>query len=53
MDNDEELEKNIEMLFSGDNFHFGNPLKTFKKKLLTGKFSPAAVKLNSILKEVG
>ena len=39
-DDIDEKAKTIEMLFGGENFHFGNPLTKFREDLLAGDYFP-------------
>ena len=39
-DDIDEKAKTIEMLFGGENFHFGNPLTKFRQDLLAGDYYP-------------
>jgi len=42
-DDDDQKLKSLEMLFSGQNIAFGNPLIDFREKVLNGKFYPECV----------
>ena len=39
-DDIDEKAKTIEMLFGGENFHFGNPIRKFRQDLLAGDYYP-------------
>ena len=46
-----EKAKTIEMLFGGENFHFGNPISKFRTELLEGDFSQERRAMKSIVRE--
>ena len=50
-DDIDEKAKTIEMLFGGENFHFGNPIGKFRIELLEGEFSQERRAMKSIVKE--
>ena len=47
----DEKAKTIEMLFSGENFLFGNPINKFRRELLEGDFSLERRAMKSIVRE--
>ena len=47
----DEKAKTIEMLFSGENFFFGNPINKFRRELLEGDFSLERRAMKSIVRE--
>ena len=50
-DDIDEKAKTIEMLFGGENFHFGNPIGKFRTELLEGDFSLERRAMKSIVRE--
>ena len=50
-DDIDEKAKTIEMLFGGENFHFGNPISKFRTELLEGDFSLERRAMKSIVRE--
>ena len=50
-DDIDEKAKTIEMLFGGENFHFGNPLQKFRQDLLAGEYLVENCKGNQILRK--
>ena len=50
-DDIDEKAKTIEMLFGGENFHFGNPINKFRTELLEGDFSLERRAMKSIVRE--
>lgn len=49
-DDIDEKAKTIEMLFGGDNFHFGNPVTRFRCELLAGDHQPEAAAMKEMVR---
>merc|ERR1719402_1998696 len=48
-DDIEEKARTIEMLFGGENFHFGNPLTRFRADLLNGEYTPENAEMRDMV----